>query len=199
LAISVSVVNFYCDAPKRQYVTPTPGKTLDAAAAASILEFRASFVQACARHRRLPMPAEQNFATHTRWFPPFHFFVMPVLLVNLGVQVYWSKDYGFSFRGVFGILVALALILGFLTCRRSALIVQDRVIRLEEQLRYMRLFPADLQPRIDEFTIGQLVSLRFASDAELPSLARKVLDGKMQNRKEIKQMIQNWRPDHVRG
>jgi Family of unknown function (DUF6526) len=172
---------------------------LDAATAPSILEFPAAFVQACARHRRLPMPAEQNFASHTRWFPPFHFFVMPVLLVNLGVQIYWSKDYGFSFRGVFGILVALALILGFLTCRMSALIVQDRVIRLEEHLRYMRLLPADLQPRIGEFTIGQLVSLRFASDAELPALARKVLDGKMQTRKEIKQLIQNWKPDYVRA
>lgn len=145
------------------------------------------------------MPAEQSFANHTRFFAPFHFFAMPVLLVNLGVQLYWIKDFGLSFRGIFGPLVALALLMGFLACRMSALIVQDRVIRLEEQLRYMRLLPADLQPRIGEFTIGQLVSLRFASDAELPALARKVLDGKMQNRKEIKQLIQTWKPDFVRA
>jgi hypothetical protein len=60
------------------------------------------------------------------------------------------------------------------------------------------LLPEDLKPRIGEFTINQLVSLRFASDAELPNLARKVLDSKMTERKAIKQMVQNWRPDHQR-
>ncbi len=36
--------------------------------------------------------AEQNFANHTKFFPPFHFFVLPVLLVNLGIQVYRLKE-----------------------------------------------------------------------------------------------------------
>jgi hypothetical protein len=63
----------------------------------------------------------------------------------------------------------------------------------------MRLLPADLQPRVGEFTIAQLVSLRFASDAELPALARKVLDDKLQERKAIKQLIKTWRPDFVRA
>jgi hypothetical protein len=82
--------------------------------------------------------------------------------------------------------------------RLFALGVQDRVIRLEERMRYQRLLPEDLKPRIGEFTINQLVSLRFASDAELPTLARKVLDGKMIERKAIKQMVQNWRADYQR-
>jgi hypothetical protein len=77
--------------------------------------------------------------------------------------------------------------------------VQDRVIRLEERLRYQRLLPADLQSRIDDFTLNQLVSLRFASEAELPALARKVLDDKIDNRKTIKQMIKVWRPDYLRA
>jgi uncharacterized membrane protein YciS (DUF1049 family) len=145
------------------------------------------------------MPVGQNLASHTRWFPPFHFLVMPVMLVNLGVQIYWMKDFGFSFRGIFGVLIALALLVGFLCSRLMALRVQDRLIRLEEQLRYARVLPPDLQPRIGEFTIAQIVSLRFASDAELPALARKVLDGKMQDRKAIKQMIENWKADYVRA
>lgn len=49
-----------------------------------------------------------------------------------------------------------------------------------------------------EFTINQLVALRFASDAELPDLARKVLHGNLNSRKAIKQMIQNWRADYQR-
>ena len=143
--------------------------------------------------------AEQNFANHTKLFPLFHFFVLPVLLVNLGVQIYWLKEFWNTFRGIFNVLLALALIAGFLSARRFALAVQDRVIRLEERLRYQRLLPADLQPRIEEFTVAQLVSLRFASDAELPTLARKVLDEKMSERKAIKQMVKTWRPDFLRA
>jgi hypothetical protein len=143
--------------------------------------------------------AEQTFANHTKIFPPFHFFVLPVLLINLGVQIYWLKVFWITFSGVFGVLLALALILGFLSARMFALSVQDRVIRLEERLRYQRLLPADLKPRIDEFTVAQLVSLRFASDSELPALARKVLDERMQERKAIKQLVKNWKPDYLRA
>ena len=143
--------------------------------------------------------AAQNLANHTKFFPLFHFFVLPVLLVNLGVQIYWLKEFWNTFRGIFNVLLALTLIAGFLSARRFALSVQDRVIRLEERLRYQRLLPADLQLRIEEFTVAQLVSLRFASDAELPALARKVLDEKMQERKAIKQLVKNWKPDYLRA
>ena len=143
--------------------------------------------------------AEQNFANHTKIFPPFHFFVVPVLLVNLGVQLYWMKAFWFSYTGIFGVLMALALIVGFFSARLFALSVQDRVIRLEERLRYQRLLPADLQARIEEFTVAQLVSLRFASDAELPALARKVFDEKLNERKAIKQLVKNWKPDYLRA
>jgi hypothetical protein len=143
--------------------------------------------------------SEQNLANHSRVFPPFHFFVIPVLFVNLGWSIYRLWTFGLTFGGVFGILLAVALILGFLSARTFALTVQDRVIRLEEQIRYSRLLPADLRPRIGEFTRDQFVSLRFASDAELPILARKVLDEKLTQRKAIKQMVKNWKPDYLRA
>jgi hypothetical protein len=142
---------------------------------------------------------EQNFGNHTKLFPPFHFFVMPVLLANLGTQIYWMHKSWLSYMGVFGVLMALALIIGFHSARLFALCVQDRVIRLEERLRYERLLPPDLQPRIGEFTVAQFVSLRFASDAELPALARKVLDEKLKERKAIKRMVKNWKPDYLRA
>ena len=50
-----------------------------------------------------------------------------------------------------------------------------------------------------EFTVDQMVALRFASDAELPALARKVLDAKIDKRKPIKQLIKSWRPDYLRA
>jgi len=61
--------------------------------------------------------------------------------------------------------------------------VQDRVIRLEMRLRLAEVLSPDLRARIPEFTVGQLISMRFAGDAELLALARKVLDEKMNDRR----------------
>ncbi|HXN51619.1 MAG TPA: DUF6526 family protein [Candidatus Acidoferrum sp.] len=142
---------------------------------------------------------EQTFANHGKFFPPFHFFVVPVLTINLVYALYiWGK-LGFSLTGFLQVLVALALPLGFLSARMMALKVQDRVIRLEEQLRYDLLLPIDLRYRIGEFSVDQCIALRFASDAELPVLARKVLDDKVTERRAIKQMVKNWKPDYLRA
>ena len=96
-------------------------------------------------------------------------------------------------------ILAAALVVLVFEARLFALAVQDRVIRLEERLRYAQVLPADLQARTGEFMIGQIVSLRFASDEELPALARKVLDEKVTERKAIKQLIKCWRPDYQRA
>jgi len=143
--------------------------------------------------------AEQNFSNHARFFPPFHFFVLPMMLINFGWSIYRWKLSGFSLDGFVSVVVALALAVGFVSARLMALSVQDRVIRLEERLRYERLLPADLKPRIADFTVSQFVSLRFAGDAEFPALARKVLDEKLNDRKTIKQLIKSWKPDYLRA
>jgi hypothetical protein len=141
----------------------------------------------------------QNFQNHTKIVPPFHLFVLPVLLLNAGWTIYHLIKAGISFETVLGVLMAFALIVFATFSRLFALKVQDRVIRLEMRLRLAEVLPVDLRPRIPEFTVGQLVSLRFAPDAELPTLARKVLDEKMNDRKAIKQLIKNWQPDHLRA
>jgi uncharacterized membrane protein YciS (DUF1049 family) len=142
---------------------------------------------------------EQNFANHRRFVPLFHFFVLPVLILNFVSQVYLWIKFEFAPARLISVLVAAALFLGALYARMFALAVQDRVIRLEERLRYERLMPADLQARCDDLTVGQIASLRFACDAELPALARKVLDEKLTERKAIKQLIKTWRPDYQRA
>jgi hypothetical protein len=141
----------------------------------------------------------QNFQNHTKLVPPFHMFVLPVLLLNAGWTIYHLIKTGVSFESVLLLLMAFALLTFALFARLFALTVQDRVIRLEMRLRMAEILPADLQPQIPEFTVGQLVSLRFASDAELPALARKVLDDKMESRKAIKQMIKDWQGDYLRA
>jgi|SRR6266850_2617669 hypothetical protein len=142
--------------------------------------------------------ATQNFSNHTKFVPAFHFFTLPVLVLNLGWSCYRWKISEFSFGGLVNVLLGVALILGFLFARLFALTVQDRVIRLEERLRLERLLPDDLKLRIEEFSISQLVGLRFACDAELPALARKVLAENLRDRKQIKRLVQNWKPDYLR-
>ncbi len=140
----------------------------------------------------------QNFENHTKLVPAFHFVVLPIFAINLVWSLY-RIAHVFSAESVISLLLAVAFVLLALYSRMFSLTVQDRVIRLEMQLRMQQLLPADLKPRIPEFTVAQLVSLRFASDAELPGLARKVLDEKMNDRKAIKKMIQNWQPDLLRA
>jgi Family of unknown function (DUF6526) len=142
--------------------------------------------------------AEQSFQSHTRLLPPFHFFVLPVLFINLlnaGRHVWMdpTRSTGWS------LIVALALLMLAFVSRVQAVTVQDRVIRLEERLRLQRLLPPDLQPRINAITRQQFVGLRFASDAEVVDLVRDILDGKITTAKEIKSRVKSWQADLLRA
>ena len=141
---------------------------------------------------------EQNYKSHTRLLPPFHFFVIPVLLINFLNEI--RHVYQEPTRHTAWVLVvALALLtLGFLS-RIQALTVQDRVIRLEERLRMRQVLPPDLHQHIDTMTHRQLVALRFASDAELADLVREIVGGKLSTSKEIKLRVKAWRPDWLRA
>jgi len=122
-----------------------------------------------------------------------------MLIINFGWSIYRWKVAGLAIAGLPWVLTAAALFLGVLYGRLFALRVQDRLIRLEERLRYERVLPEELRWRADELTTDQFISLRFASNEELPALMRKVLDEKLTERKAIKQLIKNWRPDYLRA
>jgi hypothetical protein len=140
----------------------------------------------------------QTYKNHPRLLPAFHFFVLPVLLVNVLNEV--RKAWRYPSEGsLFLAVVAAALFtLAFLS-RTMALTVQDRVIRLEMRLRLRQILPPELQTRIHELTHRQLIALRFASDAELPELVREILAGKLTTVKEIKLRVKNWQGDWLRA
>jgi hypothetical protein len=141
---------------------------------------------------------EQSFKSHAKFVPAFHYFVVPVLLINV-INSVIRAYHSFNYEHAFGVVLALALLTLAFVARTFALKVQDRVIRLEMRLRLRELLPADLQFRILDFRPGQLVAMRFASDAELPTLARKVLDENLTDQRSIKSQIQSWQPDHLRA
>jgi hypothetical protein len=140
---------------------------------------------------------QQSLQNHARIIPAYHYFIFGAFTINLILSVMdlFSAP---SFRTVSGLFTASALIVLTLYARVFALKAQDRVIRLEMRLRMKELLPPALQPRISEFTPGQLVAMRFAGDAELPDLAAQVLAGNVQDKKAIKAMIKNWQGDYLR-
>jgi hypothetical protein len=142
--------------------------------------------------------AGQTYQSHTRFFPPYHFFVVPVLMLNVLYAVYMAIRTP-ALSTAWGILVAAAILGAALFARTMTLAVQDRVIRLEMRLRLRGLLPPDLHPRIDELTRGQLIALRFASDAELVDLVRDIIAGKLSDQKDIKMRIKNWQGDYLRA
>ena len=123
--------------------------------------------------------------------------VTPLLILNLiyqAVRLYQEPSWD---RGIW-VVVCIVLILMHLAARLQALTAQDRVIRLEERLRYKELLSADLAQKASGLRTGQIIALRFAPDDELAGLVTQVLEGKLTTSKEIKMAIKNWRGDHLR-
>jgi hypothetical protein len=146
------------------------------------------------------MPTPQNYKNHSRFHPPFHFFVAPVLLINLILSIvvlvrHWPHHIVLL---AWLVVVSLALFVFAGLARHYALRVQDRVIRLEESLRYQRLLTPELFAASQSLTVKQIIALRFASDAELPALVQRTLNERLEP-KTIKQSITNWRADNLRA
>ncbi len=149
-------------------------------------------------------PYHQSSENHARTIFGYHGVALSLFTINLAWSLYRLKR-SFSAPSTFArvdagiaFLLAVALILLFFYARVFALTVQDRVIRLEMTLHLERLLPPDLQSRVHEFQVDQLIALRFASEEELPDLARRVLTENLTDRKTIKKMIKKWRPDFLR-
>jgi hypothetical protein len=143
------------------------------------------------------MAETQNFQNHVRWFPLQHFILTPILLfffIYQAVRLYQEPS---ADRAV-GLLLAFALAALSVAARMQALKAQDRIIRLEERLRYKELLPPALAAKASNLRTSQIIALRFASDEELPALVERALSGEFKTTKEIKQAVKNWRGDYLR-
>jgi hypothetical protein len=145
------------------------------------------------------MAQPQSFKNHTRWDPLFHFFVLPLLLLNLIFAIYatihsWPF---FAHTHLWWIVMSIVFMAMAGISRSSAIRAQDRIIRLEEQLRLADLLADDQLDLIDQVTLKQFIALRFASDAELPTLAARAVHEQL-TPKQIKESITTWRPDYHR-
>ncbi|MEO6445019.1 MAG: DUF6526 family protein [Gemmatimonadaceae bacterium] len=140
---------------------------------------------------------EQSASSHARFLPLYHFVTAPLLVLYFIVSVS-AFVRSPSEVTLVGSLAAFAIALGIGLARAQALTAQDRIIRLEETLRLQRLLPQEAHGEIALLDRKEFIALRFASDAELPELFRRVRAGELGSQKEIKMAIRHWRPDHLR-
>lgn len=142
--------------------------------------------------------ADQSYSNHTRFYPPFHFVLLPALLAGvIGSFVNLRHSLGDSQRlysASLIVLLTVGMVLVALFARGFALKAQDRAIRAEENLRHFALTGKLLDPKL---SIRQIIGLRFASDAEFVALAHKAAASGL-SEKEIKKAVTHWRADHDR-
>lgn len=136
----------------------------------------------------------QDYKSHRRYVPGFHFFVLPVLIANViveGKRLFMLQD----MHTAWAFIVAVGLFMLAWETRGMAARAQDRVIRLEERLRLAQLMSPENVAKIGELTPKQLVALRFASDEEAPELAQRAMTGEFKSPEDIKKAVKNWRAD----
>jgi hypothetical protein len=150
-------------------------------------------------HPEEPMPAPQSYKNHTRYDPVFHFFLIPLLILNFAFSfaLLFRHHHEHPHITIWWIVLSFVLFMMGGSVRGNALKLQNRIIRLEERLRLSVLLPHAEHATIYSLSGSQLIALRFASDEELPTLARRALAENF-TPKQIKEAIVTWRPDHHR-
>jgi hypothetical protein len=150
-------------------------------------------------HRKPIMPQPQSAKNHARFDPLFHFTIVPLLILNIIAAIVWScHHHTASIETRFWIvLLSIVLLMMAGMTRSYSLKVQDRVIRLEERLRMASLVSSSELAELDSLTMKQYIALRFASNPELPDLARRAIREHL-TPKQIKEAISSWRPDNHR-
>lgn len=143
------------------------------------------------------MAETQNFKNHGRLHTPFHFVGFPILAISL-IYFIVRVFQDFSWDRLMFVFLIVGIVITFFLSRTNALKAQDRVIRLEERLRYKELLSKDLAEKASNLKTGQIIALRFASDEELPSLIERTLNGEFTTNKDIKLAIKNWKGDYLR-
>lgn len=144
------------------------------------------------------MSQKQSFQNHMRWFPIYHYFASPVTAIY-AVYAITQAVKAPSQATILHALWAAAISAAVVASRLMAIIVQNRLIRLEMRLRMKEVLSAELATRAKALTVRQLIALRFAGDAELPGLVERTLKGEFANGKDIKVAITDWQADWLRA
>ena len=139
--------------------------------------------------------AEQSYASHKRYVTGYHYVLTLVLLLaTAGAVAFFVRTLMWHFFRTFSATLLLIVVACWLLMwyeRAFALKAQDRAIRAEEMIRAFILTGKPLDPRL---RLGQIIALRFASDAEFPDLMRRAAEEGLRA-DDIKKAVKSWRAD----
>ncbi len=136
----------------------------------------------------------QTYANH-RAMPPLPFVLAGVAILTWAGFNLWQAVRAPSCGAWLAGVGSAGLVVLWFYARHNSQIMQDRIIRLEMQVRLARLMPGrDLAA----LTMPQLIGLRFASDQELPTLIERTLKGELRTADQIKRAITDWQADWMR-
>jgi hypothetical protein len=139
----------------------------------------------------------QDYATH-RHNPKLTAIGFLFLMISLVAFVLRWFEIGGRYTMALGLLGLIASILMLLLISRIYTTkLQDRIIRLEMKVRAMTVLTPAQQAILARLDRPQVISLRFASDAELPALVEQA-DREKLSAEQIKRAIKNWVPDFHR-
>ena len=138
------------------------------------------------------MAAAQSYANHVRR-PRLWNTASVLAVVAFALLVIDAVKQG-SLVSVALAALGAAVVLALSTLRITATRMQDRLIRLEMQVRLTRIGRAADGARL---STRQMVALRFASDAELPALVDRTLGDELTS-DAIKRAVTDWQPDSMR-
>lgn len=136
--------------------------------------------------------AAQNYANHRQRAVPWLVGWFSGVIGT--VMLLWAAVSARSTQSVALVLLGVAAVTGVTLARTYALRLQNRIIRLEMQVRLARL---GRERDLDRLSAPQLIAVRFASDAELPALIDRAVAEKL-TPDQIKRTVTDWQGDHSR-
>lgn len=141
----------------------------------------------------------QNYKNHVRFYAPHHFVFLPLLIILEGIGIYkiFSDEQNQLSWILFSVIIFLIFYLAIMVRQHYALVLQNRIVRLEFRQRYFEIFGLRSDDVEEKLTFWQIAALRFAYDDEFKIFLEKALKEKIKG-DEIKKSITKWRPDHQR-
>jgi 4-hydroxybenzoate polyprenyltransferase len=136
----------------------------------------------------------QNYQNHKRFHPLFHYILSLLIFISIVGAICFVVRNGMGLPSILTLAIVIILAIMFVLIRQYPLKAQDRAIRAEENLRHYVLTGKLLDARL---TVGQIIALRFAGDAEFPALSEKAVSQNL-SPDDIKKQITNWRADYFR-
>ena len=140
----------------------------------------------------------QTYYNHIRFYTPHHFVYYPILTIFLAASIYFAFTTNDTLIWSFiSVVFVFLFCLAFMLRQHYALILQNRIVRLELRYRYFTLSGKRFEEIEYKLTDDQIFGLRFAPDDELLPLIEDALKNNLSG-DAIKKAIVHWKADYNR-